>query len=129
MIYRFVLPIISISLFIGTIPFDIKPTTTFLIIIRVLFCAWLCAVYIRLSNIENYSIYPNIKWQKADVGPQGKIFYRFGAVFWGIGIYIVTVWAVKTFVPSLASHRYWISLVNGIIVFLPIWKYYWVQKL
>ena len=129
LIYRFILPLISVSFFIGTIPLDSGPRTLFSMGIRVLFCVWLCALYIRISTIENYSIYPGKKWEKAAVGPKEMVFYRVGSVIWGIAIYIMTTWAVKTFLPVLGVHRYWIAMLNSLIVFIPIWKYYWVQKI
>jgi hypothetical protein len=98
-------------------------------IVRILFCAWSCAVYIRISKIEDYSIYPGIKWGEDDVRPNEKVFYRVGSVIWGIAIYFMTAWAIKTFIPMFGAHRYWIAILNSLIVSVPIWKYYWVQKL
>jgi hypothetical protein len=67
-----------------------KPVSLFDIVIRVLLCAWFCALYIRLAFIDEYHIYPNIKWTRLDVGPFEKYYYIACGVLFGFGAALVT---------------------------------------
>jgi hypothetical protein len=106
-----------------------KPVSLFDIVIRVLLCAWFCALYIRLAFIDEYHIYPNIKWTRLDVGPFEKYYYIACGVLSGFGAALVTNWAIQSYLPVSGIIRLSIVVFNGLIIMLPIASHYWVFKL
>ena len=123
------MPAVTIVSMIGYIPFISKPIFVSKIIIRVILCIWFCAFYMRLSNISEYRIYPNIKWTKNDVGPKEKYFYMATGVFIGLMCAIITGWAIRVFIPILSDYSIVLAILNGFIIMLPIVHHYWVLKL
>jgi hypothetical protein len=99
------------------------------LIIRFLLIVWFCAFYIRLSRISKYSIYPNIKRSKSEVGPIEKYYLIGIGLFIGTVCGLITWWMIKMFVPIFGNLIYFVSVVNSLIIMIPIITHYWVLKL
>ena len=97
---------------------------------RILLCLWFCAGYIRMPSLpEKYRIYPNIIWTKSDITPRAKFVYMGLGIIFGIGISIITWWAIGIFLPIFDNYRIFLAAVNGIIFAIPLMAQYEVFKL
>jgi hypothetical protein len=132
-VYGVVLPIAVIILLLGVASFNSRPrilgSVVSDLIIRFFLTIWFCILYIRLSRISSFSYYPNKKWTKEDVGPLEKYYYWGMSVFFGVVSGIITWWVIQWFLPSLSSFAYMISVINSLIILLPLVTHYWVLKL
>lgn len=128
-VYALLLPIVTIVLLLFIAPKNVPPGSDFLNLARLYLCACFCFLYWRLSRISNYSHYPNIHWEKADIGPKEKFVYLFMAVVFSGGYALITCWIFKRLLlqPDLVSST--IALINGLIILYPMATNYWVFKL
>jgi len=132
-LYGIFFPMIVITLLLGIASFNARPRLlgSFAsdLTIRLLLCAWFCGLYIRLSRFSSYSIYPNKKWTKEDVGPVEKYFYIGLCFLFSAGCGLITWWVIQQFLPGLSYLTLITVVFNFLIVLLPMVKQYWVLKL
>ena len=132
-VYGEVFPIMVAALLLGAASLNSRPlvfgSIIYDLIIRGFLAIWFCGLYIRLSRIDSFSYYPNKLWTKADVSPEGKIYYRGMSVLFGVVCGVVTWWIIQWFFPTIANWAYLISVVNCLIIIFPLVTHYWVLKL
>lgn len=132
-LYGIVFPIGVVVSLLGIASFNNRPrilgSTASDLIIRLLLTIWFCVLYIRLSRISSFSYYPNKKWTKADIGPLEKYAYLALSAFFSGGCGIVTWWMIHWFLLSSSGFSYAISVVNSLIILIPLATHYWVLKL
>lgn len=132
-VYGIVFPIGVIILLLGVASLNDRPRILGSIasdlVIRFLLTIWFCILYIRLSRISSFSYYPNKKWTKDDVGPFEKYYYLAMSAFFSIVCGIITWWVIRWFLLSPPNLTYAISIVNCLVILLPLVTHYWVLKL
>jgi hypothetical protein len=100
------------------------------VFVRIILCLWFCIGYIKLPNLaKEYKPYPNIQWKKSDVSTLERMYYSFIAVLFGIGVILVTWWAINTFLPVFSAISLLLAIANGIIYVIPLLVQYEVFKL
>lgn len=132
-LYLYLLPFTTAIFLLGISSFipraKLFKSDLFDLLIRSLLTIWFCALYIRLSKISTFSIYPNKKWSKSDVGFNEKHIYLSLGIFLGIGGAAITWWMVRTFFPDFQGWRIAVAGLNGLIIMYPLLQHYWVLKL
>jgi hypothetical protein len=131
--YKYILPILTILCF-GFFPSLIHRKLIMGNIIpdilgRFVICVWFSALYIQISDIKNYRIYPNIRWTKGDVKHFEKIIIISGYTIFGVAIGFLTWWATQLLLPSHILINYFFAIVNGMIIAVPMITKYLVFKL
>jgi hypothetical protein len=81
-----------------------------------------------LSKIPIYSIYPNHHWSKPDVGPKEKYLYIGFGIFYSTILAMVTYWMVSKYIPTIKPLDTIFAMFNGIIIFFPLARNFWVLK-
>lgn len=132
-IYGVIFPMSVVILLLGVASFNIRPKllgpSASDLIIRFLLTIWFSILYIRLSRISSFSYYPNIKWTKADVGPFEKYYYWVLSLFFSVVCGIITWWVIHWFLLSPPGFIYAVSVVNCLVILMPLVSHYWVLKL
>jgi hypothetical protein len=132
-VYRIVLPVITLILLIGIASFNDRPIVTnsfiFDFLIRCVLSAWFCSLYIRLPQFSSFGYYPNIKWKKEDVGRWEKYWIIGMICFFCFFSGIMTFWIFRVFLPTTVFLEYFVSILNSVVIFYPMYKHYWVMKL
>jgi hypothetical protein len=131
--YKYVMPILAILCY-GFFPSLIHRKLIFGNIIsdgllRIAICIWFSALYIQISDIQNYSIFPNIRWKKKDVNPSEKRMIIFGYILFSIGYGLMTWWIIRFFYPAYVIMSYLFAISNAIIIAIPLISQYQVFKL
>jgi hypothetical protein len=131
--YRVVMPGIMIILLLGISSVIKRPkfmsSGLIDILTRVFMCFWFCIGYIKLPNIKKkYKLYPNIEWKKSDVSLLGKMYYSFIAIFFGVGITLVTLSMFNIFLPIFSNINLFLAIANGAIYAIPLMMQYEVLK-
>jgi hypothetical protein len=131
--YFFVLPTITTLFLLGISSFTQRDklfkSDFFDLLVRVLLALWFCGLYIRLSKISEFSVYPNKKWSKSDVSFIERIVYSGLSIFLSIGSGVVTWWMVSTFFPDFRDWGIAVAGLNTVIILCPLLTHYWVLKL
>jgi len=132
-VYRLVLPFAVVLLLFGIASFNSRQhlfgSASADIIVRCMITLWFCGLYIRLSRLSSYSFFPNKKWSKADVGGIEKYFYISLCFLFSIGCGVITWWAIQWFLPNFSDFAIVITVLNSLIVLVPMATQYWVFKL
>jgi len=98
--------------------------------VRIVLCLWFCIGYVRLPNMaKKYRIYPNIEWKKSDVSPLGRLYYSCLAILFGVGVILVTWWAINVFLPNFKDASVLLAIANGAIYTIPLMMQYEIFKL
>jgi len=132
--YKVVMPTITIVLLLGVASLIARPVLVgsriFDAFVRVVLCLWFCIGYIKLPNLaKEYRPYPNIEWKKSDVSSLERLYYSFLAILFGIGVILVTWWAINTFLPIFKDISLLLAIANGIIYAIPLVMQYEIFKL
>jgi len=132
-IYGVVFPMSVVILLLGVASLNSRPkllsSSALDLIIRFLLTIWFSILYIRLSRISSFSYYPNKKWTKADVGPLEKYYYWALSLFFSVVCGIITWWVIHWFLLSSPGFTYAVSVVNCLVILMPLVTHYWVLKL
>lgn len=133
MIYRLFLPIAGVLLLFGIASYNSRPqllgSASADFIIRCMVTLWFCGLYIRLSRFSSLSFFSNKKWSKADVGETEKYFYIGFSFLFSLGCGVITWWAIQWFLPNYSGFAIVATVLNTLIVLLPMATQYWVLKL
>lgn len=131
-LYGVVFPLSAVILLLGVASFNLRPkllgSSASDLIIRFLLTLWFCILYSRLARISSFSYYPNKKWTKADVGPLEKYNYWALSLFFSVVCGIITWWVTHWFFQSSAGFTYAISVINCLVILMPLVTHYWVLK-
>ena len=132
-IYGVVFPMSVVILLLGVASLNSRPkllsSSALDLIIRFLLTILFSILYIRLSRISSFSYYPNKKWTKADVGPLEKYYCWAWSLFFSVVCGIITWWVIHWFLLSSPGFTYAVSVVNCLVILMPLVTHYWVLKL
>jgi hypothetical protein len=124
-LYRRILPIVTIFILMIASQFDSRPwffnSLVVDIIIRLFLSIWLSVAYYKLPRLsKDYRFYSNIIWSKSDLSAFERIFYIAMGVISGILVGIVTYWLLIIFLPTIKDISFFIAIINGFIFGLPL---------
>lgn len=132
--YKVVMPSLMLILLLGVSSLISRPTfagSKFIdALVRIMLSLWFVIGYIRLPNLaKKYRLYPNVEWKRSEISAWGKLFYLSLAILFGVGITLVTWWAINVFLPVLKNVSLLLAIVNGMLYIIPIARQYQVFKL
>lgn len=132
--YQIVMPSITIILLLGISSLISRPIFAGSRFIdtsaRIVLCLWFCIGYFRLPTLgKKYRVYPNIEWKKSDVSPLGRLVSSCFAILFGIGVILVTRWAINVFLPLFKDISLFLAIANGVVYAIPLVMQYEVFKL
>lgn len=132
-IYGIFLPVAVVSFLLGIASFNSRPqllgASSADFIIRILLTLWFSGLYIRLAWFSVFSFFPNKKWSKSDIGRIEKYFYLGISFLFSLGCGVITWWIIQWFFHDFSGFAFLISILNSLIVFLPMASQYWTLKL
>ncbi len=130
--YRILMPLIFVACLLIVSSFISRRLllNNFLIdiLVRALISGWFIGLYLRISNLQSYSIYPNKRWTKNDIETSEKYLIFLLTFLFSLGCAFLTWWSMKNFIPLNSSLIILIAIINGTIIFIPLSIQYWVLK-
>lgn len=133
--YRILFPILVVILLLLLASINIENRVKILgstlsdLTIRLLISVWFCALYIRLSKLSQYRIYPNKRWSREDIGTLERHTLSILIIFFGVLCGIATFWTIRWFLPSLSNFALLIAGLNSILILIPMIMQYWIFKI